>query len=231
LLFAKIFVPITLFGKKPLTIMAAQKKSSKPTAQVALESLREHAAARFTEWTNKTPDHEAALRSLREKTSAILVGDTASFERIQELLEQIVEAADALEDGHAFAASQRLTSELDSLARAALSDGVPVFPELAMDLRLSELSGSPVGRPAASAGNRTKMGGKPDWIQSDATPICEHCQKAMTFVAQIDSIAHQSSELGRRLSEKNSFMFVDVGMIYVFWCSKCYETRSVLQCG
>ncbi|HWV98860.1 MAG TPA: hypothetical protein VNZ64_04120 [Candidatus Acidoferrum sp.] len=205
-------------------------KTSKSSPGIALKPLREHSAARFEEWVKKTPDHEAALRSLQEKTLSILASDSATFDQIQELLEEVVQAADALDDGHAFAASQKLTSELGSLARAALSVGVPVFPELAVDLRITASSSSAGGESAIKPGSRTKLGGKPDWIQPDETPICEQCQKAMTFVAQIDSVANQASDLGERLSEKNSFMFADVGMIYVFWCSKCYETRSVLQC-
>jgi hypothetical protein len=51
----------------------------------------------------------------------------------------------------------------------------------------------------------------------------------MTFVAQIDSIANQDTDLGRLLQAKRSFTFADGGMIYVFWCPGCGETASVLQ--
>ena len=52
----------------------------------------------------------------------------------------------------------------------------------------------------------------------------------MTFVAQIDSVANQNTDLGRFLASKASFNFGDAGMIYLFWCSGCNSTQSVLQC-
>ena len=41
-------------------------------------------------------------------------------------------------------------------------------------------------------GLRTKLGGKPDWIQNDDRPDCPECGDAMWFVAQIDPIEHNS---------------------------------------
>lgn len=158
----------------------------------------------------------------------MLAAESADFDTIQELLEAIVKRADELDDSYAFAAAQDLTSKLDRLARAALSEGVPVFPELRVGLSL------PLGQPLGGEpepGSRTRFGGSPQWIQSDATPVCRSCQKTMTFVGQIDSIANEGSEVGRFLSERSSFMFADVGMIYVFWCSRCNGTESVLQCA
>jgi hypothetical protein len=72
-------------------------------------------------------------------------------------------------------------------------------------------------------GERTKLGGVPDWIQHDDTPICSSCHNFMTFVAQIDSIDFSKAEAGE-------YMFGDVGMIYVFFCFECSETESVFQC-
>ncbi len=42
-------------------------------------------------------------------------------------------------------------------------------------------------------GRRSKLGGEPDWVQSDETPKCAGCHKPMTFVGQIDSIEHNES--------------------------------------
>ena len=42
----------------------------------------------------------------------------------------------------------------------------------------------PVNYPK-NLGRRTKLGGKPDWIQGDETPECPQCGDTMYFVAQI----------------------------------------------
>lgn len=87
-------------------------------------------------------------------------------------------------------------------------------------------------------GRRTKLGGEPDWDQGEDVPVCEGCKKKkkkkMTFVAQIDSVEHQSKSNPHSvsaLSKDQKWMFGDVGMIYVFFCFGCGETKSVFQCG
>ena len=83
-------------------------------------------------------------------------------------------------------------------------------------------------------GQRTKLGGLPDWIQSDESPACHDCGGPMTFVAQIDSVEHQwksNPHSVDALSDKQKWMFGDVGMIYVFFCFECSSTTSVFQCG
>src|SRR5262245_2749848 len=81
-------------------------------------------------------------------------------------------------------------------------------------------------------GERSKLGGDPDWIQYDQTPICTNCNRPMTFLAQIDSIEHNSDSNPHRCrSGKQEYMFGDVGMIYVFLCLECLQTKSVVQCG
>ena len=157
-----------------------------------------------------------------------MAAESADFDTIQEFLEAIVKRADELDDGYAFAAAQDLTSKLDGLARAALSEGVPVFPELRVELSLPPRQSVTT---ELAPGSRTRLGGKPQWIQSDATPVCRSCQKTMTFVAQIDSIANEDTEMGQFLRNRNSFIFADVGMIYIFWCSRCNGTEAVMQCA
>ena len=83
-------------------------------------------------------------------------------------------------------------------------------------------------------GMRTKLGGEPNWIQGDDTPLCADCGKEMVFVAQIDSIEHENVHnplnfdfLGPRVDE---FTFGDVGMIYVFFCFHCYQPSCLVQC-
>ena len=84
-----------------------------------------------------------------------------------------------------------------------------------------------------SHGQRTKLGGSPDWIQTDESPTCAVCDVSMTFVAQIDSVEHQwnsNPHSIEALSGNQKWMFGDVGMIYVFFCFECLSTHSVFQC-
>ena len=80
-------------------------------------------------------------------------------------------------------------------------------------------------------GLRTKLGGKPDWIQSDETPECDECGEPMAFVAQIDSVEHQNEHnpIVQERTKHIDFMFGDVGMIYVFYCFDCAQVRSLTQ--
>ena len=83
-------------------------------------------------------------------------------------------------------------------------------------------------------GIRSKLGGEPDWCQRPDVPKCKSCKEKMTFVAQIDSIEHDEGHNPHRidcLSDEQQYMFGDVGMLYLFVCLDCMETRSVLQCG
>ena len=83
-------------------------------------------------------------------------------------------------------------------------------------------------------GLRSKLGGLPDWEQGDETPACPSCFKPMIFVAQIDSIEHDEPHNPHRvdcLSPDQDYMFGDVGMLYVFVCFECLETKSLLQCS
>jgi uncharacterized protein YwqG len=81
-------------------------------------------------------------------------------------------------------------------------------------------------------GIRTKLGGEPAWIQGDDTPQCSGCGQPMTFVAQIDSVEHDSrlNPLRRDCMEDKDYMFGDVGMIYVFFCYQCCQPGCVHQC-
>lgn len=65
-------------------------------------------------------------------------------------------------------------------------------------------------------GYRFKLGGTPDFIQGEDWPICPHCHQKMSFYAQLDAIGE-------------SIDIADCGMIYVFLCFDCYETKSIVQ--
>ena len=83
-------------------------------------------------------------------------------------------------------------------------------------------------------GLRSKLGGTPDWDQEGETPTCPECEEKMSFVAQIDSIEHDSKHNPHAidaLSDHQQYMFSDVGMLYVFCCFNCNTTASVMQFG
>ncbi len=83
-------------------------------------------------------------------------------------------------------------------------------------------------------GIRSKLGGEPTWCQNPEVPKCKSCKEKMTFVAQLDSMEHDEDHNPHAidcLSNQQQYMFGDVGMIYVFMCFDCMETKSVLQCG
>ena len=69
-------------------------------------------------------------------------------------------------------------------------------------------AGDPIGK-------RHRIGGEPDWIQYEEVPSCS-CEGKMTFYGQLDSLGDKVC-LG------------DCGMIYVFVCLDCLETKSVFQ--
>jgi len=64
-------------------------------------------------------------------------------------------------------------------------------------------------------GKRSRIGGAPVWIQKPQVPECS-CRKPMTFYGQLDSIG-------------DSVNLADCGLIYVFVCFDCFETRSLLH--
>lgn len=79
---------------------------------------------------------------------------------------------------------------------------------------------------------RSKLGGKPDWEQQDETPNCPLCKHLMVFIGQIDSIAHDEEHNPTRVNAifgNSDYMFGDVGMIYIFFCFDCLESKSIFQ--
>jgi hypothetical protein len=83
-------------------------------------------------------------------------------------------------------------------------------------------------------GLRTKFGGSPDWEQDGHDVRCPECGKPMPFVGQIDSFQHDSKHNPNRadcLSDKQKFIFGDVGMVYLFFCFECLQVQTVFECG
>jgi uncharacterized protein YwqG len=66
-------------------------------------------------------------------------------------------------------------------------------------------------------GFRSKIGGAPDFLQREPIPVCA-CGAQMSFYGQLDSLS-------------DDFMIGDCGMVYVFVCFDCLETRSIIQFG
>lgn len=60
---------------------------------------------------------------------------------------------------------------------------------------------------------QTKLGGKPNWIQNDETPVCPSCRERMTFVGQIDSF----DDNWQTLKGDDRYYFTDDGMLYIFF--------------
>jgi uncharacterized protein YwqG len=74
--------------------------------------------------------------------------------------------------------------------------------------------GFPMSTP--DIGKRSKLGGTPSFIQTDDWPMCSCCGGRMTFYAQLDAIG-------------DGYDVADCGMIYVFICFDCFETKSFVQ--
>jgi hypothetical protein len=68
----------------------------------------------------------------------------------------------------------------------------------------------------AEIGTRHKLGGQPDFLQGEEYPVCDACNRKMQFYAQLDSI-------------NDEIIIADCGMVYVFLCFDCLETKSVIQ--
>jgi hypothetical protein len=64
-------------------------------------------------------------------------------------------------------------------------------------------------------GKRHQLGGEPEFIQKINFPTCS-CGEIMSFYAQIDSI-------------NDDIVIADCGMIFLFLCFSCFESKSIVQ--
>jgi hypothetical protein len=60
----------------------------------------------------------------------------------------------------------------------------------------------------------TRLGGEPEWMQEEWKPDC--CGTRMQFLPQIDSLDIHAAKLP------------DSALVYVFVCTKCFETTCQL---
>jgi hypothetical protein len=95
--------------------------------------------------------------------------------------------------------------------RAAVTDGSGHSHDDLPEKRVA-LVPVPVGK---RAGRKSKLGGKPTWIQNEETPECPKCRKPMVFVLQ--------------LASDSRITFCDMGMLYAFACPECRITASRIQ--
>lgn len=127
----------------------------------------------------------------------------------------------------------RTPFEPDNLLTLPEKDQLPEFAVALQRMPKGTFAVDPNDR--NNQGRRTKLGGLPDWIQGHETPKCVGCKTRMTFVAQVNSIEHFSlsnpigMDVKHRDRRKKSWMFGDVGMIYVFYCFGCGEAKAVGQ--
>ncbi len=65
-------------------------------------------------------------------------------------------------------------------------------------------------------GKRHQIGGRPHAMSDGDWPYCSSCERKMRFYGQLDSI-------------NDEYCIADCGLIYVFICFECLETKSIVQ--
>jgi len=93
---------------------------------------------------------------------------------------------------------------------------IPPFKLVPQPLNEKAASLPPFKHALPPIGSRHQLGGEPEFIQDDDIPVCACNKRKMTFYAQLDSI-------------NDEYCLGDCGMIYVFVCFDCLETKAVLQ--
>ena len=94
------------------------------------------------------------------------------------------------------------------------------FIRSASPLEARELTLAPVTpreRGPTAMSPPSKLGGMPDWIQSEWFPECLKCEKTMCFAAQLASDPDIPQQFG------------DSGVLYVFVCLECKIAASFIQ--
>jgi hypothetical protein len=90
-------------------------------------------------------------------------------------------------------------------------------PEVLREYRVELIPTEGLGAEKRKPGHRTKFGGMPDEFQPNSTALkCSLCEKKMQFIGQIDSFDKE-------------FMFMDMGMIYIWYCFECFEPHATME--
>ncbi len=194
-------------------------------------ALRDLAEATFSRLAATYPDEKVILGTLRTIVLAGVSRNSSDVAALEAFVDSIQDEGGKLDvSGEVYADLFDFQDELRKFIRETLSEDPCCFPQLSVQLKAIGKTKVKMPVKTAMSGERTKLGGKPDWIQGEETPICKRCRQPMTFVGQIDSIGAAESPLGHSLNKAGAFLFADCGMIFVFWCRGCNDTRSVLQC-
>ena len=91
---------------------------------------------------------------------------------------------------------------------------------------LTEISTGILVRDKLLPSDFVKLGGEPDWIQSQSIPQCQKCKFAMQLFVQVKS----PSSVGLRdISELTDFEQSDSGTTYIFRCYQCSEYNVIEQ--
>jgi hypothetical protein len=93
---------------------------------------------------------------------------------------------------------------------------IPPFRLAAIPLTEEAAQLEPFKWADAEVGKRHKLGGAPDFLDKAEFPTCPSCGKSMSFYGQLDSL-------------NDEFVLADCGMVYVFVCFDCFETKAILQ--
>lgn len=96
----------------------------------------------------------------------------------------------------------------------AAADTFDDFPE-ALPERPVRAEASGPARRESKRGHR--LGGRPDWLQSDETPDCPGCDEPMAFLAQLET------------DDRLGVQFGDDGRLYGFVCPRCVMVAAVMQ--
>ena len=78
---------------------------------------------------------------------------------------------------------------------------------------------------------RTSLGGEPVWEQNEDHPVCPDCDKNMTLVFQLDSLAQLSNNMNVGISISDDYAFGDVGIVRFFRCADCNKFDANWECG
>jgi hypothetical protein len=188
-------------------------------------------SAGLAELLQRYPDQTALLNDFAARFLDRLAKAGADEAKIKEAVEWIpTHLDDANVDGFANAEAYNQWQKLKAWLRKQTAGAGPMLPELKVALELTPKS-KWKSRGNAEEGERSKLGGSPDWVQMDETPVCSRCRKSMVFIAQIDSLGNADTPLGKQLLAGGHYVFGDAGMLYLFWCAECNATGSVFQCA
>lgn len=61
-----------------------------------------------------------------------------------------------------------------------------------------------------------KLGGEPEWVQNENTPICSGCDRDMVLFAQVKSVPDMKG-----CPDLSAYRFGDMGNLYIFTCQNC----------